>query len=111
MDKLKLYNWYGEEFDLIVPENGETLKAYKHQVNNLFDRLIDNVKNREKIDKDLFLRAKAKINDNLKRELNSHKIALTLTLWSFLRLFEFLNILHILRNFLFFYFIYSKYMV
>lgn len=75
MDKLKLYNWYGEEFDLIVPENGETLKAYKHQVNNLFDRLIDNVKNREKIDKDLFLRAKAKINDNLKRELNSHKIA------------------------------------
>ncbi|RIV16373.1 ABC transporter permease subunit [Mycoplasmopsis gallopavonis] len=75
MEKLKLYNWYGEAFDAKLPETSNNLKAYKHQVNNVFTRLSDNLKTRNNIDKDLFLRAKTKIQDNLKRELNSHQVA------------------------------------
>ncbi|WP_406613928.1 ABC transporter permease subunit [Mycoplasma corogypsi] len=75
MEKLKLYNWYGEEFESKLPESVDTLKAYKKQVNNVFNRLTDNIKTRNNIDKDLFLRARNKIEDNLKRELASFKIA------------------------------------
>ncbi|WP_426461045.1 ABC transporter permease subunit [Mycoplasma hafezii] len=75
MEKLKLYNWYGETFDAKLPESSNNLKAYKHQVDNVFTRLTQNIKTRNEIEKELFLRAKQKINDNLKRELNSHKVA------------------------------------
>ncbi|VEU71132.1 ABC transporter permease subunit [Mycoplasmopsis glycophila] len=75
MEKLKLYNWYGEEFESKLPETADTLKAYKHQVNNVFTRLSENTKTRYNVEKDLFLRAKTKINDNLKRELDSNKVA------------------------------------
>lgn len=75
MDNLKLYNWYGEEFDLIVPETGSNLKAYKHNTRNIYTRTVDKINLRNKIEKDLFLRARYKINSNLKRELSSHKVA------------------------------------
>ncbi|QZE12126.1 carbohydrate ABC transporter permease [Mycoplasma sp. Ms02] len=75
MEKIKLYNWYGESFDPVVPEVHQTLKAYKHQVKNVYTRLVDNTKSREQIEKDLYLRAKTKIEDNLKRELSSLRVA------------------------------------
>ncbi|WP_036452614.1 ABC transporter permease subunit [Mycoplasma buteonis] len=75
MEKLKLYNWYGETFEAKLPETTTNLKAYKHQVKNVFTRLSENIKTRDKIERELFLRAKTKINDNLKRELSSHKVA------------------------------------
>ncbi|MDC4163161.1 ABC transporter permease subunit [Mycoplasma sp. T363T] len=75
MEKLKLYNWYGESFEAKLPETTNNLKDYKKQVENVFLRMKDEIKTRYNIDKDLFLRAKTKITDNLQRELNSHKIA------------------------------------
>ncbi|QGZ97229.1 ABC transporter permease subunit [Mycoplasma sp. NEAQ87857] len=75
MDKLKLYNWYGESFDPVLPESSSNLKSYKHQVDNVFTRLKDNLKINISIEKDLYLRARTKIQDNLKRELASHLVA------------------------------------
>lgn len=75
MDNLKLYNWYGEEFEPILPEIGHSLKAYKHHVRNIHTRSTDKINLRKKIEKDLFLRARYKITTNLKRELSSHKVA------------------------------------
>ncbi|EIE40935.1 ABC transporter permease subunit [Mycoplasmopsis canis] len=75
MKELKLYNWYGESFDSILPSSVNNLKAYKKQVRNIFMRTNDRIKSQEKVDKDLFLRARTKLNDNLKRELASHKVA------------------------------------
>ncbi|WP_027120986.1 ABC transporter permease subunit [Mycoplasma leonicaptivi] len=75
MKQLKLYNWYGESFDALLPETVGNIKAYKKQVKNIYNRANDKIKAQEKIDKDLFLRARTKLQDNLKRELYSHKIA------------------------------------
>lgn len=75
MEKLKLYNWYGKAFDTILPETSNNLKAYKKQVNNLFSRQEINIKSQQARDKDLFLRARQKLRDNLKRTLATHKIA------------------------------------
>ncbi|MGZ9800709.1 ABC transporter permease subunit [Mycoplasma sp. AC1221] len=75
MEKLKLYNWYGESFDSILPQSAGNLKSYKKQIKNVFLRTQDRINNQQKIDKDLFLRARTKLQDNLKRELNSHKVA------------------------------------
>ncbi|TNK93028.1 ABC transporter permease, partial [Mycoplasmopsis pullorum] len=75
MEKLKLYNWYGEEFDTVIPQQATSLKAYKKNAKNVFNRRIRAIKIRREIEKDLFLRAKTKIQDNLKRELYSHKVA------------------------------------
>ncbi|UUD35643.1 hypothetical protein NPA07_02105 [Mycoplasmopsis caviae] len=71
MEKLKLFNWYGEEFDTILPEEQDTLKAYKHHVRNVVNRRIDKINSQKKINKNLFLRARTKLQDNLKRELSS----------------------------------------
>ncbi|ADC31414.1 ABC-type maltose/maltodextrin transporter permease MALC [Mycoplasmoides gallisepticum str. F] len=75
MEKLKLYNWYGESFELKLPEASTNLKAYKKQVENLFLRMKDEIKTRHNIEKNLFLKARQKITDNLQRELESHKVA------------------------------------
>ncbi|ADN69181.1 ABC transporter permease subunit [Mycoplasmopsis fermentans] len=71
MEKLKLFNWYGEEFDTILSEEQDTLKAYKHHVRNVVNRRIDKINSQMKINKNLFLRARTKLQDNLKRELSS----------------------------------------
>ncbi|WBP84077.1 carbohydrate ABC transporter permease [Mycoplasmopsis edwardii] len=75
MKELKLYNWYGESFDSILPSSVNNLKAYKKQVRKMFMRANDKIKSQEKVDKDLYLRARTKLTDNLKRELSSHKVA------------------------------------
>ncbi|TDV24217.1 arabinogalactan oligomer/maltooligosaccharide transport system permease protein [Mycoplasmopsis mustelae] len=75
MEKLKLYNWYGESFDAILPQTSGNLKAYKKQVKNIFLRTKDKINAQTNIDKDLFLRARSKLNANLKRQLNSHYVA------------------------------------
>ncbi|WP_416322762.1 ABC transporter permease subunit [Mycoplasmopsis felis] len=75
MEELKLYNWYGETFDNILPAASGNIKAYKKQVYNIFSRQATKIKNQENIDKDLFLRARTKLQDNLKRNLDSHKVA------------------------------------
>lgn len=75
MEELKLYNWYGETFDNILPTASGNIKAYKKQVYNIFSRQATKIKNQENIDKDLFLRARTKLQDNLKRNLDSHKVA------------------------------------
>ncbi|WP_027334506.1 ABC transporter permease subunit [Mycoplasma elephantis] len=75
MEKLKLYNWYGEEFDTILPEQQNTLKSYKLHVKNVVARRIRRINAQKKIDKNLFLRAKTKLQDNLGRELSSLRAA------------------------------------
>ncbi|MBU4693183.1 ABC transporter permease subunit [Mycoplasma sp. CSL7491-lung] len=75
MEDLKLYNWYGESFDNILPQSSGNMAAYKKQVRNIFLRTRDRIKSQESIDKDLYLRARTKLQDNLKRELASHKVA------------------------------------
>lgn len=75
MKELKLYNWYGEEFDSILPSSVGNLKAYKKQIKNIFMRNNDKIKAQEKVDRDLYLRARTKLSDNLKRELASHRVA------------------------------------
>ncbi|MEE3928282.1 ABC transporter permease subunit [Mycoplasmopsis ciconiae] len=76
MDKeIKLYNWYGESFDPIIPETTQTLKAYKHAVKVVTSRRIDQINTRHNIEKDLYLRARNKIEENQKRELSSQKVA------------------------------------
>ncbi|WAM01397.1 hypothetical protein NWE60_02040 [Mycoplasmopsis felis] len=75
MEELKLYNWYDETFDNILPAASGNIKAYKKQVYNIFSRQATKIKNQENIDKDLFLRARTKLQDNLKRNLDSHKVA------------------------------------
>lgn len=75
MKELKLYNWYGEEFDSILPSSVGNLKAYKKQIKNIFMRDNDKIKAQEKVDRDLYLRARTKLSDNLKRELASHRVA------------------------------------
>ncbi|WP_027122149.1 carbohydrate ABC transporter permease [[Mycoplasma] imitans] len=75
MEKLKLYNWYGESFEAKLPETATNLKAYKKQVENVFLRMKDEIKTRHSIDKNLFLKARQKITDNLQRELDSHNVA------------------------------------
>ncbi|QKT05682.1 ABC transporter permease subunit [Mycoplasma sp. OR1901] len=75
MEDLKLYNWYGESFDNILPQSSGNMAAYKKQVKNIFLRTKDRIKSQENIDKDLYLRARTKLQDNLKRELASHKVA------------------------------------
>ncbi|UUD36340.1 ABC transporter permease subunit [Mycoplasmopsis citelli] len=75
MEQLKLYNWYSKEFDPIIPESGKTLKAYKHIAKVKIQRMLSSLKFQEKVEKDLFLRARSKLEANLKRELSSHKVA------------------------------------
>ncbi|UWV86145.1 ABC transporter permease subunit [Mycoplasmopsis cynos] len=75
MNELKLYNWYGETFESILPSSTKNLKAYKKEVKNVFLRSKDSIKANEKVEKDLYVRAKQKLSDNLKRELASHKVA------------------------------------
>ncbi|WAM04806.1 hypothetical protein [Mycoplasmopsis cynos] len=70
MNELKLYNWYGETFESILPSSTKNLKVlYKKQVKNVFLRSKDSIKANEKVEKDLYVRAKQKLSDNLKREL------------------------------------------
>ncbi|WP_434333948.1 ABC transporter permease subunit [Mesomycoplasma hyorhinis] len=75
MENLKLYNWYGKAFDPILPESSNSLKAYQKQIQNIFSRQEIYIKSQQNRDKDLFLRARQKLSDNLKRNLASHKVA------------------------------------
>lgn len=51
MNELKLYNWYGETFESILPSSTKNLKAYKKQVKNVFLRSKDSIKANEKVEK------------------------------------------------------------
>ncbi|UUM19752.1 MULTISPECIES: carbohydrate ABC transporter permease [unclassified Mycoplasma] len=75
MEQLKLYNWYNKEFDPIVPQSGQTLKAYKHIAKVKIERMFSSLKFQQKVERDLFLRARSKLEANLKRELSSHRVA------------------------------------
>lgn len=75
MEQLKLYNWYSKEFEPVVSESGKTLKAYKHIAKVKVQRMLADLNFQQKVEKDLFLRAKSKLEANLKRELSSHRVA------------------------------------
>ncbi|EFF41124.1 ABC transporter permease subunit [Mycoplasmopsis alligatoris] len=75
MENLKLYNWYDTEFETILPEQSKSIKSFKRQAQNTFDRRIDAIKTRKNVEKDLFLRARTKLEDTKKRELSSNKVA------------------------------------
>lgn len=75
MNKLQLYNYYGKKFDTIIDTEAKTLKAYYHNAKVAHSRFLDKIKIQENVEKELFLRARQKIRDNLKRELLSQKVA------------------------------------
>ncbi|MHA0311746.1 ABC transporter permease subunit [Mesomycoplasma ovipneumoniae] len=75
MHKLQLYNYYGKKFDTIIDIEAKTLKSYYHSAKITHSRFLDKIKIQENIEKELFLRARQTIRDNLKRELHSQKIA------------------------------------
>ncbi|SYV91274.1 Uncharacterised protein, partial [Mesomycoplasma hyorhinis] len=58
-----------------MPESSNSLKAYQKQIQNIFSRQEIYIKSQQNRDKDLFLRARQKLSDNLKRNLASHKVA------------------------------------
>ncbi|WP_025755173.1 carbohydrate ABC transporter permease [Mycoplasmopsis cricetuli] len=75
MEDLKLYNWYGDEHKILVPELSKSLKSYKHFAKVKMQRMLKELNFQKKVNQDLFLRTKTKLDSNLKRELYSHKVA------------------------------------
>ncbi|MBN3534897.1 ABC transporter permease subunit [Mycoplasma procyoni] len=77
MDKIKMWNWYGESFEKKVNDSKISYKNFVDQAQNVFDRKKRDLDLKKKVDKDLFLRAKTKLQDEQKRALKTLKISHT----------------------------------
>lgn len=74
MKKIQLYNWYGDAFDVKTYSFNHSLKMYKRQIQNVYDRKKRDIKIHKKINKNLFIKAKTKLEKDSLRTFKSLKI-------------------------------------
>ncbi|UWD34187.1 ABC transporter permease subunit [Mesomycoplasma molare] len=75
MEKIKMWNWYGEKFDKKINDSKLSYSNYLNQVQNVYDRDKRNLDLKKKINKDLFVKAKRNLLDEEKRSLDTLKIS------------------------------------
>ncbi|WGI36746.1 ABC transporter permease subunit [Mesomycoplasma lagogenitalium] len=75
MEKIKLWNWYGESYEKKINDKKYSYKDFINQSKNVYDRKKRNLDLKKKIDKNLFLKARLNLKNEEKRALTTLKIS------------------------------------
>ncbi|MGZ9413677.1 ABC transporter permease subunit [Mycoplasma sp. Z386] len=75
MEKVKMWNWYGESFDRKVNDSKISYSNFLNQAKNVFDRQKREIDLKKKINRELFIKAKRNLEFEQKRALETLKIS------------------------------------
>ncbi|MGZ9428883.1 ABC transporter permease subunit [Mycoplasma sp. 1012] len=75
MEKVKMWNWYGESFDRKVNDSKLNYSSFLNQAKNVFDRQKRELDLKKKINKELFIKAKRNLEFEQEKALETLKIS------------------------------------